>query len=78
MRVGGDGATATLVNALTGRRALGLSADHAQAVAVAVAGVVPGWRAHIGRRGVSAQDVAALSRQIDRDVLAQQGQHLLP
>ncbi len=72
MRVGRDGADATLVNAVSEHRAFALSAARAQAVCAEVARVVQGWRTHFAALGVCERDLALLSEQIDRPFLRDQ------
>jgi serine/threonine-protein kinase HipA len=65
MRVGRDGADATLDNALSEHRSFALTLAAAKAVTAEVARVVAGWRAHFGETGVSQRDVDLLGEQID-------------
>ncbi len=74
MRVGRDGATSTLANALSEHRSFALTLDRAQVVVAEVAAAVDGWRGHFEGCGVSEQDLASLARQIDRPFLQEQRQ----
>ncbi|MDP3822173.1 MAG: HipA domain-containing protein [Burkholderiales bacterium] len=72
MRVGRDGADATLVNALSEHRSFALTNASAKAVAAEVARAVAGWRAHFAEKGVSPRDIDLLAEQIDRPFLREQ------
>lgn len=72
MRVGRDGAEATLDNALSEHRAFALTLGRAREVAGEVAVVLDGWQAHFAQGSVGPQDLAALARCIDRDFLLRQ------
>ncbi len=72
MRVGRDGADATLANALSEHRSFALTSTKAQAVVGEVARVVNGWHAHFAQAGVSRRDIDLLGEQIDRAFLSGQ------
>ena len=72
MRVGRDGAGATLANAMTEHRSFSLTHAGASQLCAEVAGVVAGWREHFQAAGVAARDIELLSRQIDREFLQSQ------
>ena len=72
MRVGRDGADATLENALSEHRSFALTRAQAQAVVAEVARAAAGWRAHFAEVGVSARDIDLLAEQIDRAFLREQ------
>jgi serine/threonine-protein kinase HipA len=72
MRVGRDGADATLENALSEHRSFALTRAKAQAVATEVARAVAGWRTHFTEKGVSPRDIDLLGEQIDRAFLRKQ------
>jgi len=72
MRVGRDGADATLANALSEHRAFALTPAAASRVAGEVAGTVALWQAHFAAAGVGARDLALLAEQIDRPFLREQ------
>ncbi len=72
MRVGRDGADATLANALTEHRAFALNATQAQQVCREVAAVVSRWQHHFAQAGVTPRDMALLAEQIDRPFLKEQ------
>ena len=74
MRVGRDGADATLSNALSEHRAFALTAAQARSVCAEVAAVVDGWRQHFAGCGVGARDIDLLAEQIDRPFLREQRQ----
>jgi serine/threonine-protein kinase HipA len=74
MRVGRDGADATLSNALSEHRAFALTAAHARSICAEVAAVVNGWREHFAGCGVGARDIDLLAEQIDRPFLREQRQ----
>lgn len=76
MRVGRDGADATLANALSEHRAFALTADHARAVCAEVVRAVKGWRAHFAAQGVTPRDLDLLGEQIDRPFLREQREAL--
>jgi serine/threonine-protein kinase HipA len=72
MRVGKDGADATLDNALSEARYFGLTPAAARDEAGAVARVCDGWTAHFEAAGVAAKDIEYLAQFIDRDFLRKQ------
>ena len=72
MRVGRDGADATLENALSEHRSFALTLASAKAVTGEVARAVAGWRAHFTGAGVSRRDIDLLGEQIDRAFLREQ------
>jgi serine/threonine-protein kinase HipA len=72
IRVGRDGADASIDNALSEHRAFALTLAQARAVSSQVARVVHGWRAHFEAQGVAGADVSLLSQQIDRPYLLEQ------
>jgi serine/threonine-protein kinase HipA len=72
MRVGRDGADATLANALSEHRAFALTPAAAARVAGEVAGAVALWQAQFAAAGVGARDLALLAEQIDRPFLREQ------
>ncbi len=72
MRVGRDGANASLTNALSEHRSFALTAERARAVCAQVGRVVNGWRAHFAAQGIRGRDLAQLADQIDRPFLRQQ------
>ena len=72
MRVGRDGADATLDNALSEHRAFALTEARARQVCAEVVRVVGQWRPHFEAAGVSASDIDMLGAQIDRDFLRAQ------
>ncbi|HEU4460822.1 MAG TPA: HipA domain-containing protein [Methylibium sp.] len=72
MRVGRNGADATLENAISEHRAFGLTEERARANAASVAEVVAGWKDHFAAAGVTPRDIDELTLQIDRDFLADQ------
>ena len=72
MRVGRDGADATLTNALSEHRAFALTAPQAGKLCAEVAGVVRRWQAHFTACGVSGRDIDLLAHQIDRAYLREQ------
>jgi serine/threonine-protein kinase HipA len=69
MRVGQEGADATLANALSECRQFGLSRPQALAEVQRVCAVVDNWQAHFLAAGVSPADVDSLAQQIDRPYL---------
>jgi serine/threonine-protein kinase HipA len=69
MRVGRDGADATLDNALSEHRAFSLTRDDAERACREVAQVVDGWQHHFAACGVTPRDLALLAEQIDRPFL---------
>ncbi len=75
MRVGRDGANATLANALSEHRAFALTAQRARAVCAEVAREVRGWQLHFSAFGVSGRDIELLTEQIDRNFLREQRDH---
>jgi serine/threonine-protein kinase HipA len=72
MRVGRDGADATLENALAEHRSFALTHARAQAVATEVARVVAGRGTHFAEKGASPRDIDLLGEQIDRAFLCEQ------
>jgi serine/threonine-protein kinase HipA len=72
MRVGDDGADATLDNALSMCALFGLKRDEAVSEVARVAAVVSSWQAHFGHCGVTARDIELLAGQIDREFLRSQ------
>jgi serine/threonine-protein kinase HipA len=74
MRVGRDGADATLTNALSEHRAFALTEARARALCEEVAAVVNGWQTHFAGCGVAARDLALLAEQVDRPFLKEQRQ----
>lgn len=69
MRVGTDGADATLDNALSECRQFGLERPAAIDEVRRVCAVVAGWQAHFLRTGVRERDVCELALHIDRPAL---------
>lgn len=69
MRVGREGADATVENAFSEASLFGLSADEARTEAARVASVCDQWRPHFAQAGVSGGDIEYLSQFIDRDFL---------
>ena len=74
MRVGAQGADATLDNALSECAQFGLKKSDAIAQVRQVCAAVAQWQAHFARAGVSAADIASLAQQIDRPFLRDQRQ----
>lgn len=72
MRVGREGADASLANALSEARLFGLSAADARADVAAVARVCGEWNKHFKAAGVSARDVEYLAQFVDRAFLREQ------
>jgi serine/threonine-protein kinase HipA len=72
LRVGRNGADATLANAMSEHRAFALTEARATQVCKEVAQVVSGWQAHFAACGVGARDLALLAEQIDRPFLREQ------
>ena len=72
LRVGRDGADATLDNAMSEHRAFAMTATRARKVCVEVARVVEAWQAHFTGLGVSRRDIDLLKEQIDRGFLREQ------
>jgi serine/threonine-protein kinase HipA len=72
MRVGRDGADATMENALSEAALFGLSEKEARAQAASVASACAAWQSHFRKAGVSAHDIDYLARFIDRDFLRDQ------
>ena len=72
MRVGRDGADATLANALSEHRAFALVEPLAQQLVTEVARVVSGWREHFAACGVAPRNLELLAEQIDRPFLREQ------
>jgi serine/threonine-protein kinase HipA len=76
MRVGQDGADASIENACSEAALFGLSAAEAWAQAARVAKVCSQWKLHFSQAGVGATDIEHLSRFIDRDFLRTQRESL--
>jgi serine/threonine-protein kinase HipA len=74
MRVGRDGAEATLGNALSECAQFGLTQTQAKDEVRTVCAVVAGWQRHFQACGVPPADVATLAQQIDRPFLLKQRQ----
>ena len=72
MRVGADGADATLDNALSESAMFSLKRDEAVAEVARVVQAVDGWVAHFQQCGVTSRDIELLAEQIDRDFLKAQ------
>jgi serine/threonine-protein kinase HipA len=72
MRVGRDGADATLDNALSEHRAFSLTRSEAEHVCREVARVADDWQRHFAACGVMPRDLALLAEQIDRPFLREQ------
>ena len=72
LRVGRDGADATLANAMSDSAQFGLTPAQAREQMRQVCAVVAGWQAHFAACGVSVADRASLALQIDRSFLLQQ------
>lgn len=72
MRVGKEGADASIDNALSDAAQFGLRAAEARQEAAAVARVCARWKAHFSRVGVRTRDIDYLASFIDRDFLRQQ------
>jgi serine/threonine-protein kinase HipA len=78
MRVGHDGADATLANALSEHHLFGLDRAQAESQVRQVAGVVHHWKRHFYAVGIHDQHVQWLAMQIDRPFLADQRRYWLP
>jgi serine/threonine-protein kinase HipA len=78
MRVGDDGADATLDNALSQCTLFSLKRNDAVAEIARVAAVVSGWPDHFRQCGVSGRDIAMLAEQIDRAFLKAQREAFSP
>jgi serine/threonine-protein kinase HipA len=74
MRVGSDGATSSIENALSELNQFGLSKQEAQEDVRMIARAVDGWRDHFAACGVTAADIESLAQQIDRAELKSQRQ----
>jgi serine/threonine-protein kinase HipA len=74
MRVGSDGATSTVSNALSEAAQFGLSTKDAHDEVRRVVSVVGQWRGHFDACGVCAADIESLAGQIDRPGLLGQRQ----
>ena len=72
MRVGQDGAEATLANAISEHSLFGLTRNEAVAEIARVARYVDGWEAHFTAAGVSTSDLNQLRAQLDRPFLRDQ------
>ena len=72
MRVGRDGADATLDNAMSEHRAFSLTLAQAQGVCKNVARVVGAWQSHFAASGVTPRDLHLLAEQIGRPFLREQ------
>lgn len=72
MRVGSQGADATLDNALTECNQFGLTRTEAAGLAQAVCQVVGDWKTHFATAGVSPSDIETLAALVDRAFLQQQ------
>lgn len=72
MRVGADGADATLSNALSEHAQFGLNRREAEQLVRSVAVVVDGWRAHFAACAVTPADIEILAQHIDRPFLLDQ------
>lgn len=72
LRVGRDGADATLNNALSECRAFTLTPQRAAEICADVARAAHGWRTHFEALGVPTRQVEMLSEQIDRPFLREQ------
>ncbi len=72
LRVGQDGADATLSNALSEHAQFGLTRPQAELQLRQVVAVADTWKTHFAKDGVRAQDIEALAQQIDRPFLADQ------
>jgi serine/threonine-protein kinase HipA len=72
MRVGIDGASATLENALSMCSQFGLKPKQATEQLVRVSQVISGWKGHFQSAGVSPNDIDLLAEQIDRPFLWEQ------
>jgi len=78
MRVGRDGADATLENALSEAAFFGLSAAEAKAETARVAAVCNEWKTHFAAAGVTSGNIEYLAQFIDRDFLRDQRKDSLP
>jgi serine/threonine-protein kinase HipA len=72
LRVGDQGADSTIENALSACRQFGLTQTEASKEVKTVATVVNAWQKHFIDKGITGQDLALLSAQIDRPFLQQQ------
>jgi serine/threonine-protein kinase HipA len=72
MRVGTDGASATLENALSMCSQFGLKPKQAIEQLTRVSQVISGWKDHFQTVGVSRNDIDLLAEQIDRPFLREQ------
>jgi len=72
MRVGTEGADATLDNALSMSALFSLKKDEAAAAVSAVARVIDEWKEHFAECGVRNRDIDAYAEQIDRPFLLEQ------
>jgi serine/threonine-protein kinase HipA len=78
MRVGDDGADATLDNALSQCALFSLKRNEAVAEIARVAAVVSSWKTHFRQCSVSARDIDLLAEQIDRPFLKAQRDAFAP
>lgn len=74
MRVGLQGADSTIANALSACNQFGLTQVEATEEVKLVCRVVNSWQKHFIKMGITGQDLAQLSAQIDRPFLKQQRQ----
>lgn len=72
IRVGKDGTTSTITNALSEHAQFDLTLQEAASIASEVARVVDEWAAHFKHCGVTDRDIATLSPLIDRPFLRNQ------
>ncbi|HYQ28588.1 MAG TPA: HipA domain-containing protein [Polyangiaceae bacterium] len=72
LRVGSDGADATLTNALSMCAQFGLKRSAARSEVARVAQVVTGWREHFASAGVRAGDLELIAEHVDRPFLREQ------
>lgn len=77
MRVGADGADATLDNALSMCAQFGLKTEAARAETRRVAEVVSRWQQHFAELGVTPADIELLAQHIDRPFLRDQRAELI-
>jgi serine/threonine-protein kinase HipA len=78
LRVGTDGADATLENALSMCSQFALKPAEARIEIARVARVVAGWQKHFREVGVTSGDLELLSEQIDRPFLREQREAFAP
>ena len=72
MRVGHDGADATLDNAMSECRSFALTPAQASAICEEVAALTRSWKDHFRAAGVTERDVELLAQQLDRPFLQDQ------